>query len=207
QYAGRYNEAQVAKNSPVGNAPEVDSLYEGPAGQGYGFTPGVTVANYPITAANVIFLSDAKQNVLVDPSTKSPLTHEFSLSYGANILNGRGYGEVSYVARVTHSIIEDFQTIGGGFTNVVVAGVNAGKFTNIVYQNTDLANRRYQGVVFQSRYRIRNSWSVNGHYTVQLKNDGNYEGEAASKPGNTGIIGNYPEAFNAARNYPDGRLQ
>jgi carboxypeptidase family protein/TonB-dependent receptor-like protein len=207
QYAGRYNEAQVGKNSPVGNPPEVDSLYQGPAGQGYGFAPGMSVANYPITAANVIFLSDAKQNVFVDPGMKSPLTHEFSLSYGANLLNGRGYGEVSYVGRVTHSIIEDFQTIGGGFTNVVVAGVNAGKFTNIVYQNTNLANRQYQGLVFQSRYRITNRWSVNGHYTVQLKNDGNYEGEGASKPGNTGIIGNYPEAFNAARNYPDGRLQ
>ena len=32
-------------------------------------------------------------------------------------------------------------------------------------------------MVFQSSYRIRNNWSVNGHYTVQLKNDGNYEGE------------------------------
>ena len=88
------------------------------------------------TIANQGDYVDQDQNVFVDQGMKSPLTHEFSVSYGANLLNGRGYGEVSYVARVTHSIIEDFQTIGGGFTNVVVAGVNAGKFTNIVYQNT-----------------------------------------------------------------------
>jgi hypothetical protein len=54
---------------------------------------------------------------------------------------------------------------------------------------------------------------VNGHYTVQLKNDGNYQGEGSSTPGSTvfsnspSIIGNYPEAFNATRNYPDGRLE
>ena len=48
---------------------------------------------------------------------------------------------------------------------------------------------------------------------MQLRNDGNYEGEGSSTPGSTvfsnspSIIGNYPEAFNASRNYPDGRLQ
>jgi hypothetical protein len=42
---------------------------------------------------------------------------------------------------------------------------------------------------------------------VQLKNDGNYEGEGTNQPGNKSFIGDYPEAFNAARNFPDGRLQ
>jgi hypothetical protein len=47
---------------------------------------------------------------------------------------------------------------------------------------------------------------------VQLKNDGNYQGEGSSTPGSTvfsnspSIIGNYPEAFNATRNYPGSRL-
>ncbi len=40
-----------------------------------------------------------------------------------------------------------------------------------------------------------------------LQNDGNYEGEAANIPGQTSLAGNYPEAFNAARDYPMGRLQ
>jgi hypothetical protein len=76
-----------------------------------------------------------------------------------------------------------------------------------VYRNTDLARRQYQGMVFQSRYRVTNHWSVNGHYTLQLQNDGNYEGEGSNRPGVTSFIGNYPEAFSAARNSPDGRLQ
>ena len=59
----------------------------------------------------------------------------------------------------------------------------------------------------QSSYRISSAWTVNGHYTIQLKNNGNYEGETSAVPGATSLIGNYPEAFNAARFYPDGRLQ
>jgi hypothetical protein len=42
---------------------------------------------------------------------------------------------------------------------------------------------------------------------VQLKNDGNYEGENTNQPGIGSQIGNYPEAFTAARNFPDGHLQ
>lgn len=206
QYSGRYNEAQIGKNSPVGNPPEIDATYLGPAGQGYSFAPGLNLANYPINSANAS-VSDPTKNVFVAPGTKSPLTHEFSVSYGANLWNGRGYGEVSYVARSTHGLIEDFQTIPDGSTDVVVNGISAGTFANVVYRNTDLAHRKYQGLVFQSRYRITKNWNIAGHYTLQLKNDGNYEGEGTNLPGNTSFIGNYPEAFSAARNFPDGRLQ
>ena len=37
QYSGRYNEAQIGRNSPVGNSPSIDSMYRGPAGQGLRF--------------------------------------------------------------------------------------------------------------------------------------------------------------------------
>ena len=37
-----------------------------------------------------------------------------------------------------------------------------------------------------------------------MQNEGNYEGEAPNIPGQTALIGNYPEAFNEARNYLDG---
>jgi hypothetical protein len=206
QYAGRYNEAQIGQNSPVGNPADIFPTYQGPAGQGYNFAPGFNLANYPVTSANAT-VSDPLQNVRMAADIKSPLTHEFSASYGANLMKGRGYAEVTYVARITHSLIEDFQTLASGFTTVVVDGVSAGTFTNKIYQNTDLAHRKYQGLVFQSRYRITNPWTVNGQYTVQLKNDGNYEGEAANQPGSISIIGNFPEAFSATRNFPDGALQ
>jgi len=206
QYSGRYNEAQIAPNSPVGNPAFIQSTYQGPAGQGYAFAPGISIANYPISSANSV-ASDPLQNVFITPGMKSPLVHEVSASFGSNLFNHRGFGEVAYVFRKTTSLIEDFQTVAGGFTDVVVQGVDAGKFTNVIYDNTDQAHRQYQGMVFQGRYTISPSWTVYGQYTLQLQNDGNYEGEGTNTPGSTSQIGNYPEIFNAARSFPDGRLQ
>ena len=48
---------------------------------------------------------------------------------------------------------------------------------------------------------------MNGNFTLQLKNDGNYQGENTNQPGQASNIGNYPEAFSAARSFPDGHLQ
>jgi hypothetical protein len=138
---------------------------------------------------------------------KSPLVHELSASYGANLFAHKGYGEVSYVYRRTTDLIEDFQAVAGGFTDVVVQGVDAGKFTNIIFQNTDQDHRDYSGMVFQARYNITPNWTVNGHYTLQFKNDGNYEGEGTNTPGSTSQLGNFPEILEAGRSYPDGRLQ
>jgi hypothetical protein len=206
QYSGSSNPNFAGANSPVGNPPEVDSLYRGPAGQGYGFAPGFAPSSYPINSANSSVL-DPTQNIFIAPGTKSPLTHEFTLSYGTSALKGRGYFEASYVARATRDLIDDSITLQGGVTNVVVNGVSAGRFTNVIIGNNDLARRDYQGLVFQSRYRITNPWTVNGSWTIQLKNDGNYEGENTNQPAKSSLIGDYPEAITATRNFPDGRLQ
>jgi hypothetical protein len=109
-------------------------------------------------------------------------------------------------------MIEDFTTIADGETNVLlpVAGgptLDLGTVSNIVYRNSDIPRREYQAMVFQSRYRLLNNLTVNGHYTLQIRNHGNYEGEGTNLPGNTSIIGDYPEATSEARHYPFGRLQ
>jgi hypothetical protein len=205
QYSGRYNEAQIAPNSPVGNPADIFTVYAGPAGQGRNFAPGFDPRNYPVGPDASVTVPTA--NVFTDGSLSSPLTNEFTASYGANLRRGRGYAEASYVYRKTGNLIEDYQTIAGGFTHVVAYGIDAGDVTNIIYRNTNDLYREYQGLVFQSRYRITNRWSVNGNYTVQLENNGNYEGEGTSRPGRLSFFGNYPEAFNATRNFPDGRLQ
>ena len=49
-----------------------------------------------------------------------------------------------------------------------------------------------------------NALSVNGHWTVQLKNDGNFEGESPNPTGS--VFGDYPEMLSLARSAPDGRL-
>ncbi|HJZ75378.1 MAG TPA: carboxypeptidase regulatory-like domain-containing protein [Vicinamibacterales bacterium] len=221
QYSGRYNEAQIGANSVVGNPPDINFTYTGPSGQGRDFAPGFNLANYPLDTAFVFNAPLA--NTFMDPGLTSPLTHEVSASYGVNLRNGRGYAEGSFVFRKTRDFIEDFQTTAQGTSHVFVSitdpaaggpssDPNAPAFTNRLYSNTNLAHREYDAVVLQSRYRLTNNWSINGHYTLQLKNDGNYQGEGSNTPGSTvfsnspSIIGNFPEAFSADRNYPDGRL-
>jgi hypothetical protein len=41
---------------------------------------------------------------------------------------------------------------------------------------------------------------------VQLENAGTFEGEGVNQPAVSSVYGDYPEAFSAARHYPDGRL-
>ena len=206
QYSGRYNEAQIGGNSPVGNPADIFSLYQGPAGQGIGFAPGLNISNYPVTPDNASVVVPLA-NVFTDPGMKSPLVHEFTTSYGVNIKRGVGYAEAAFVYRKTTNMIEDFITLDNGFTHVNFAGINAGLATNNVFRNTDQAHRTFSSMVFQGRYNLTNRWVVNGQYTIQLKNDGNYEGEATNQPGSTSRIGDYPEIYNAQRFFPDGRLQ
>jgi hypothetical protein len=205
QYSGRYQETQVGGNSPVGNPSDFTSFYTGPAGQGVNFAPGLSVANYPVTPDNASVLVPTA-NVFVDPDTKSALTQEFTATYGVNIKRGKGYAEVGYVHRNVGSMIEDFITRDDGVTHVVASGIDAGFVSNRVYRNTDIATRVYDGMVFQGRYQLTNRWTANAQYSLQLRNEGNYEGETTNSPGSTSRIGDYPEAFPEARFYPEGRL-
>ena len=206
QYSSRYNEAQIGANSPVGNPAYFAPTYQGPNGQGYDFAQGFNLANYPITADNAV-IQVPLANIFMADGLKSPLTHEFSASYGMNINKGKGYADIAYIYRKTNSLIEGFTTREDGTTNVVANGINAGIVSNLVYKNTDVSRREYQGMVFQTRYRLADRWTVNGHYTLQLKNDGNFEGEGTNTPGAASAIGTYPEAYPEARYFPDGRLQ
>lgn len=202
QYSGRYNENQFGANGPVGRSATMTSRYVGPAGQGRSFAPGFDLANYTrISATNPV------GNVQMDPDLRSPLLHEFTTSYGVTVADGRGYGQVTYVYRKATDLVDDFLTTATGSTRVIAAGVDVGLATNSVYQNTDLARRQYQGMVFQSRYRVADRWTLNGHYTLQLQNEGNYEGEAPNIPGQSSRIGDFPEIFDPERHFPNGRLQ
>jgi hypothetical protein len=112
----------------------------------------------------------------------------------------------AYIWRDTQSIIEDFISLSNGVTTIVENGFEVGTFTNKIYRNTDIANRAYQALEFQGRQSVSNRWTLNGSYTLQLTNDGNYEGEATNQPGVPSQIGDYPEIFNSARHFPDGHL-
>jgi hypothetical protein len=199
-YSGRYNDALIGSNSPVGNPIEIDGIYVGPAGQGRGFAAGFNPANY--SYAN-IFASFPSANVTFAPGLTSPLTREFTASGGVE-LGGRGSTQLTYVWRGARDLIEDDISLANGTTSVQQAGQDL-TLTNRVFRNSNAAFRDYQGLLLQARYEARHDLSLNGHWTLQLQNEGNYEGEAASQIV-TSQIGDYPEIFTEARSYPTGRL-
>jgi hypothetical protein len=57
-----------------------------------------------------------------------------------------------------------------------------------------------------ANFRPTSWFDLFGHYTLQLKNEGNFEGEAANQPGISSIIQDRPEFYSEARHYPSGRL-
>jgi len=201
-YSGKYNEAQIGRNSPVANPAEVLYVYNGPAGAGRDFGPGFDVSNY-----SVIFGSFPTANIFLESGLSSPVTHEFSVSAGQR-LGQRGLAKVTYVNRSYHNFIEDFidDPTASGKTDVTFDGMDFGTFDNIVYRNSNVPERNYQALLLQANYRPSPRWSVEGHWTIQLKDEGNFEGEASNQPGISSDIGDYPEILVPDRNFPIGRL-
>ena len=198
-YAGKYSEAQFAQNTNVGSPDYLGLYYIGPTGEGRDFAPGFDPANYVPYAG-----SFPTANVFMDSGLSSPVTREFSTSIGAQL--GRGYAKIIYTNRSVGNFVEDFIELNNGTTTIERAGLTFGPFTNQIYRNTDAPQRDYQALLLEGRYPITSRWSLNGHWTLQLKNEGDYEGEGANTPGSTTIYGNYPEIRSPSRNYPIGRF-
>lgn len=198
EYAGRYNPAAVAENSPVGTPALLYGYYIGPDGSGRDFAPGFDLNNYVFYYASV-----PTANIFVDEELSSPVSQEFTVSAGMALPRG-GWFKGTFVSRETQNFIEDFITPETGFTNVVFEGVDAGLFDNAFYTNSDVPERSYQAILLQARHNVTRRWQVEGNYTYQIENDGNYEGEAGQSIGTSGI-GNYPE-MQSPRSIPTGRL-
>jgi hypothetical protein len=60
--------------------------------------------------------------------------------------------------------------------------------------------REYQALQFMAQHRVTRGLSINGHWTLQLKNDGNFEGETPS-PDRVGVR-RLPEMLSVARSAP-----
>ena len=200
-YSGKYVQNYFNRNTTVGNPARVTRSYIGPAGQGLDFAPAFDPANYTITGGTF-----PTANVFFDDDLASADTREFTLWTGRDF--DRGTLRATYIWRTTGGFIETFtdNPSASGKTDVVVDGRSYGVFDNVDYRNSDEPIRRYQGLVFQGDYRPASRVTVSGQWTVQLRNHGNFEGEAASNPGTGSIFGDYPEIFVAERNNPEGRL-
>jgi outer membrane receptor protein involved in Fe transport len=200
-YAGKYSESQFVGNTDVANPSLVISPYFGPEGQGLDFAPGFDLSNY----GTPILGSFPTANVAFADGLHSPLTREFTLAAGGQVPHG--YVKATYVQRRMTGVIEDFIDRTTGTTEVVRNGIDYGVYDNSVYRNApDWLYRQYKALVFQGRQRYGSRVLVDGSYTVQLRNHGNVEGEAANQPGVPSLAGDYPEVFSAERNFPFGRL-
>jgi hypothetical protein len=201
-YAGKASETQFADNTNVGTPSQVVYTYRGPAGSGVDFAPGFNLANYQITAG-----SFPVANVFIDDNLNTPRTKEWTVQAGTR-LGRRGEIKAVYANRRTTNILEDFITLDLGKTTVTDAGVNFGVFDNTFIRNaaSDDNFRKYQGLQLLANYRATDRWYVGAHWTIQLKNEGNFEGEAGNQPGNYSIIGDRPEFYTAERHYPTGRF-
>jgi outer membrane receptor protein involved in Fe transport len=200
-YAGRFPETLLGKNTSVGNPDLWLGVYVGPVGQGRSFAPGFDPLNY-LTVAGRFPIA----NVAIEDGLASPLVKEFTTSYGIDLMNGRGFVQAAFIRRDWSGFIEDDIAIANGTTHVVRSGFDVGTLTNVVYQNSKAAVREYQALEFQGRYRAGPRWTLNGNYTLQLRNQGNDPGEDVNAPGSTSPLGDYPEIFSADRHYPNGRL-
>jgi outer membrane receptor protein involved in Fe transport len=199
QYSGKYNATQFSRNTNVGNSDRYTMVYTGPAGEGRGFAPGFDVNNY----AGVVAGTFPALNVQFADDLSSPITTEYTLG-AARTFGARSYAKAVFVQRKTSNFIEEFILHANGRTPIVVNGAALGQLDNIVYDNSDEMTREYQALQLMGQHRLMNTLSINGHWTLQLKNDGNFEGETPNPTGS--VFGDYPEMLSLARSAPDGRL-
>ena len=204
-YSGKYSEGQYAQNTDVGNPSRVTYGYTGPAGQGLDFAPGFDLRNY----AQIISASFPTANIFVADGVQSPTVHEFTLGLGREF-GANGYAKATYQWRRWYGFLDDFISLSNGIVNVNRNGANIGDLTKVIYDNAsaDGIDRNYQGLIFQSTYRARRNIRLNGDYTLQLRNHGNFDGEAGNQPGIPSIYGDYPEIIGSSidRYLPEGRL-
>ncbi len=171
-YVGRYNPALIGANTPVGHPALLYGYYNGPAGQGRDFAPGFDPNNYVFYYASV-----PTANIFVGSSLHAPISHEWTVSGGAQLPHS-GFVKATVTDRKYADFINGFVEIANGCSHAVLGGVDAGCFDNIVYRNTNGPKRHYQALEIQSHYGLTQSWGIDGNWTHQFTNDGNYEGES-----------------------------
>jgi hypothetical protein len=198
-YSGTYNDVQFSRNSAAGNADRITGQYTGPSGQGLDFAPAFNPANYTTIGGTF-----PTANVFFADNLKSPLTKETTVALGHDFNHGL-WARTRYVHRRATNFVEDYITLADGKTTVIRDGVNFGTFDNATYRNSDLPKREYDAVDFQSGWQATRALTVSGQWTVQLHNNGNFEGEAANNPAIPSIIADNPEIY-VERDYPMGRL-
>jgi hypothetical protein len=198
QYVGRYDPALSGANTTVGKPSLLYGYYTGPKGEGRNFAPGFDVKNYKFYYASV-----PTANIFVADGLHAPISNEVTFSAGT-AFSKSGWAKATFTNRKYTDFIEDFVLIQNGCTNIVLQGVSAGCADNITYANSNGPKRLYQAADIQAHYDLTRSWGLEGNWTHQFKNNGNYEGEAGQAIAPSSF-GNRPE-IQDPRELTTGRL-
>jgi hypothetical protein len=200
EYSGKYNESQFGRITPVGTPSLLLWEYLGPEGQGVDFMDA-----YDLSNSRIIGGSFPLHNRAFAPDLQSPVAREFTAAAGTAFGRG-GHLKLTYVQRNFRNFIERFITMDTGQVDVEFEGVDFGTFDVQEFRNTNVPTREYRGVQLQARYNPLQWLPVHAHWTVQVRNHGNFEGEATNQPGNWSTFGEYPEMLVMERNEPRGRV-
>ena len=179
-YAGKASETQFADNTNVGTPSQVVYTYQGPAGQGIGFAPAFSLANYRDHRRQL----PRRRTCSSRTTSNTPLTKEWTLQAGTRLGQPRrGEGRLRH--RKTTNFLEDFITIDNGKTAVTDGGVSFGTFDNEVIRNTDDIHRReYQGLLFiLPTTGSPPTGPFGANYTHQIRNDGELRGRGGEPAG------------------------
>ncbi|MEO8197536.1 MAG: TonB-dependent receptor [Thermoanaerobaculia bacterium] len=200
EYSGKAIANQFGASSPAGNPALAYGYYVGPEGQGANFAPGFDIDNYVwFYFSNPLVTKDVAKGL------KTPRTTEFTVSGGMELAKG-GYLKLTYANRDQKDFIEDFTDRQSRLVPVNVGPI-AGDLTEVQrIQNSNAPTRTYEALLLQGQYSLTDPWGLGGNWTHELKNDGNFEGEAGQSPGISSTFGDFPEVFSGARNFPTGRL-
>ena len=199
-YAGKYNERQFGQNGAGGNPAIVQYAYVGPNGQGLDFAPAFDLNNYI-----PIFGRFPTASVFADPDLRSPIVKEWTLGLG-QALGRWGFGKVTYIRRDWADFVDDFIDAANGRTVVNVTPTFSVTSDNIIVGNQSELEKDYEAITLLSQLNPFSRFNMQIAYTHELRNHGNYVGEAANQPGNNTVFGDYPGFYNEDRHYPSGRL-
>jgi hypothetical protein len=200
EYSGKAIANQFGAASPAGNPALAYGFYVGPEGTGANFAPGFDLDNYVF-----FYFSNPLVTKDVAKDLKTPRTTEFTISGGMELPKG-GYLKLTYANREQKDFVEDFTDSQSRLTPVTVGPI-VGSLTEVQrIENSNASQRTYEALLLQGTYRLADSWTIGGNWTHELENDGNFEGEAGQSPGVSSTLGDFPEVFTEARNFPTGHL-
>jgi hypothetical protein len=199
QYANSYSFG-IFSNGTMGSPEYLYGPYMGPAGQGRDFAPGFDPNNYVFVSAG-----GGSSNTRFANNVGSPITREATLSAGVQ-LSHAGLLRLTYINRRSTNLVEAFTTRDLGTTDIVINGVQGPTVDNVVYKNSDVPKREYQALLLEGRATITPAWTIEGNWAHELKENGNYEGQVSNFFPSAGVE-QFPELFDKARSFPEGRLQ